>query len=206
MGTHLFWRLDHSQVKSKRLSVIMLANVIRRKTANWAGLADIVGRDHYSTGESTLKLHSHDESYHRCRSPDAVVFPANVDEVSQVARYCYNKNIPLIPWGLGSGFEGGVTAPHGGVTINMRRMNQVTRVDPADFVASCQPGVTRLQLNDYIRDTGLMFPIVPGADATVCGMCATSASGTSAVRYGTMKENAINLEIVLANGDIIHTG
>lgn len=111
----------------------------------------------------------------------------------------------MIPFGLGSGFEGGITTPHGGVSIDLRRMNQVTNVNSSDFVASVQPGVTRLQLNEYIRDTGLMFPIDPGADATVCGMCSTSASGTAAVRYGTMKENTINLEVVLPNGDIIHT-
>ena len=113
--------------------------------------------------------------------------------------------IPMIPYGLGSGFEGGITTPYGGVSIDLRRMNQVTRVNSSDFVASVQPGVTRLQLNEYIRDTGLMFPIDPGADATVCGMCSTSASGTAAVHYGTMKENTINIEVVLANGDIIHT-
>jgi len=96
-------------------------------------------------------VRSHDESYHRCRSPDCVTFPANAEEVSRIARFCYDNSVPIIPFGLGSGFEGGITAPFGGVTVNMHRMNRVTNVNGSDFVASVQPGVTRLALNEYIR-------------------------------------------------------
>lgn len=138
--------------------------------------------------------------------PDAVVYPETVDQISRLLKICNKHKIPVIPFGAGSGFEGGVNAISGGVTIDVsRHMKKVLSVNVDDFDCLVEAGVTRKQLNSELKETGCWFPIDPGADACLGGMCATSASGTNAVRYGTMRECVLNLEVVLADGRVIKT-
>jgi D-lactate dehydrogenase (cytochrome) len=150
--------------------------------------------------------HSHGESYHPAAAPDVVCFPATTDEVVSIVEVSKRYQVPLIPFGAGTSLEGHVHALRGGITISMRDMNRIVRVGVEDLDATVEAGVTRLQLNKALRNTGLMFPIDPGADATIGGMAATRASGTTAVRYGTMRENVLGLTAVLADGRVVHTG
>lgn len=168
-------------------------------------LRTIVGASNVSTAEAVREQHGHDESYHHVDPPDVVAFAESVDHVSRVAKLCNDNEVPLIPFGSGTGLEGGVNAIKGGVCLDVTKMQNIIAVNPEDFDATVECGVTRLALNNYLRDTGLWFPIDPGADASLCGMCATSASGTNAVRYGTMRENTLNMEVVLADGKVINT-
>lgn len=168
-------------------------------------LKAVVGSPHVSTASAVREQHGHDESMHRCQPPDAVVWPQNVDQVSRVASLCYNQGVPIIPFGTGTGVEGGVCAVQGGVCINLTHMDQITELNTEDFSVVVEPGVTRKALNTHLRDSGLWFPVDPGADASLCGMAATGASGTNAVRYGTMRDNVINLEVVLPDGRLLHT-
>jgi len=138
--------------------------------------------------------------------PDAVAFPHSTEEVAEIVRICAIHSMPMIPYGVGTSVEGNVTAPHGGVCIDLSQMNNIVRVGEADLDVTVQAGVTRKQLNMYLKDTGLFFPIDPGADATLGGMAATRASGTNAVRYGTLRENVLGLTVVLPDGKIIKTG
>ncbi|XP_053740541.1 probable D-lactate dehydrogenase, mitochondrial isoform X2 [Synchiropus splendidus] len=165
----------------------------------------ICGADGVSLGEAVRQQHGKDESVHRCQPPDVVVFPRCVEEASALARTCHRHNLPMVPFGTGTGLEGGVGAVEGGVCFSLRNMDQILDLHQEDFDVTVEPGVTRKNLNTYLRDTGLWFPVDPGADASLCGMAATSASGTNAVRYGTMRENVLNLEVVLADGTIVHT-
>ncbi|XP_024235018.1 probable D-lactate dehydrogenase, mitochondrial isoform X2 [Oncorhynchus tshawytscha] len=165
----------------------------------------VCGEDGVSLGAAVREQHGRDESVHRCRPPDVVVWPRSVEEVSALAKICHHHHLPIIPFGTGTGLEGGVGALKGGVCFSLRNMDRVLDLHQEDFDVSVEPGVTRKGLNSYLRDTGLWFPVDPGADASLCGMAATSASGTNAVRYGTMRENVLNLEVVLADGSIIHT-
>src|SRR6267378_675935 len=150
--------------------------------------------------------HSHGESFHVPALPDIVCFPATTDEVVEIMRIGARFQLPIVPFGAGTSLEGHVNAIHGGISIDLREMNKVLRVGAEDLDATVEAGVTRLQLNKALNNTGLTFPVDPGADATIGGMTATRVSGTTAVRYGTMRENVLGLTVVLADGGVIHTG
>jgi D-lactate dehydrogenase (cytochrome) len=159
-----------------------------------------------SVSNAVREHHSHGESWHPAGLPDAVVFPLNTDEVSAIVAVCAEHRTPIVPFGMGSSLEGHVNAIHGGISIDLTRMTRVLRLSPDDLDITVEAGLTRLKLDNHLKNTGLMFPIDPGADATIGGMTATRASGTTAVRYGTMRENVLGLTVVLADGRVIATG
>jgi D-lactate dehydrogenase (cytochrome) len=156
--------------------------------------------------DTVREHHSHGESYHTPAPPDVVCFPQSLDEVAEIVRIAARHALPIVPFGAGTSLEGHVQALRGGVTIDVRDLNRIIRVSVDDLDATVEAGVTRLQLNKALRNTGLMFPVDPGADATIGGMTATRASGTTAVKYGTMRENVLAVTAVLADGRVIHTG
>ncbi|MGH6611441.1 MAG: FAD-binding oxidoreductase, partial [Burkholderiaceae bacterium] len=158
-----------------------------------------------STADAVREQHGRDESPYPPMPPDAVVFAKTTDEVVQLVNLCAQYRVPLIAYGVGSSLEGHLLALQGGVTVDLSQMNQVLAVNPEDLTVTVQAGVTRKQLNQEIRDTGFFFPIDPGADATIGGMTATGASGTNAVRYGTMRENVLALTVVTGEGKVVHT-
>lgn len=153
-----------------------------------------------------LEHHGQSETHIRTRLPDAVVFPVSTDEVARIAAACTRHRVPMTGWGTGSSLEGHALTPHGGVTVDFSRMDKVLSVQPEDMLAVVQPGITRERLNAELRATGLFFPVDPGANASLGGMAMTRASGTTAVRYGTMRDNVLGLEVVLADGTVIRTG
>ena len=169
-----------------------------------ASLRQLLG-DRLSTSAAVCAQHGKDESYHEAHAPDAVAFAQSTDEVAEIVRLCARYKTPIVPFGTGTSLEGHVAALKGGICIDMSQMNKVVRVGAEDLDATVEAGVTRKQLNEYLRDTGLFFPIDPGADASLGGMSATRASGTNAVRYGTMRENVLALTVVLPDGRVIHT-
>jgi len=162
--------------------------------------------DRCSTALAVREQHGRDESPFDVRPPDAVVFCESTDDVAAIVSLADRHAVPVIPYGVGSSLEGHLLAVQGGISIDLSRMNRVLQVNPEDLTATVEPGVTREQLNREIRDTGLFFPIDPGANASLGGMAATRASGTNAVRYGTMRENVLGLTVVTASGEIIYTG
>jgi len=159
-----------------------------------------------STGSSIRELHSRDEAHSTPALPDAVAFPESTAEVSAIMKICHRQGCPVVPYGVGTSLEGHIIPQHGGISVDTSRMNSILNIHESDWDAVVQPGVTRMQLNEDLRATGLMFTVDPGANATLGGMAATRASGTNTVRYGTMRENVMALEVVLPDGQIIRTG
>jgi D-lactate dehydrogenase (cytochrome) len=168
-------------------------------------LRGIVG-DRVSTADSDRDHHTLGASWHEPGLPDFVVFPTSTGEVAAIVELCAQHRVPIVPFGMGSSLEGHVNAIHGGVSIDLTRMTKVLRLSPDDLDITVEAGLTRLKLDAHLKNTGLMFPIDPGADATIGGMAATRASGTTAVRYGTMRDNVLGLTVVLADGRVIKTG
>ncbi|OLS52477.1 FAD-binding oxidoreductase [Rhodovulum sulfidophilum] len=168
-------------------------------------LGEMLG-DRLSRSKSDLDLHGRNETYFPFLPPDAVAYPETTDEVAQIVRICAAHGVPLIGWGRGTSLEGHALALQGGVTIDFSRMNRVLKVNSEDMDVVVQPGLTREDLNRELRATGLFFPVDPGANASLGGMASTRASGTTAVRYGTMRDNVLALEVVLPDGRVIRTG
>lgn len=174
-------------------------------TAVTQGLASLLG-DRFSTAQAVREQHGRDESYHPAVPPEAVCFAETTEEVQAIVRLCAAHDVAIVPFGTGTSLEGGPAALRGGISLDLSRMNKVLRVSEEDLDCTVQAGVTRKGLNEYLRDTGLFFPIDPGADASLGGMTATRASGTNAVRYGTMREAVLGVTVVLADGRVVKTG
>ena len=178
---------------------------------NEEGIAAVLGilkqalGERFQTGVSVREQHAHTTTYLPLQAPDGVVFAETADDVKAVVRVCAEHRVPIVPFGTGSSLEGQVNAPSGGISIDFSRMSRVLAVNAEDLDCTVEPGITREALNEYLRDTGLFFPIDPGANASIGGMTATRASGTNAVRYGTMKDNVLAVTAVMANGEEIRT-
>ena len=168
-------------------------------------IREILG-ERLSTAQAVRDQHGKDQTWAAGHPPDAVAFVQNTLEVRKIVMICGKHQTPIIPYGTGTSLEGHITAPYGGITVNTSGMNGILEVNAADLDARVEAGVTRKTLNIHLRDQGLFFPIDPGADASLGGMAATRASGTNAVRYGTMRENVMGLTAVMANGEIVRTG
>jgi len=168
-------------------------------------LRDALG-DRVSTGAAVREHHSRGESHHHAVTPDAVVFPGSTADVQAIVRACADYRVPMTPFGAGSSLEGHVIPLNGGVSVDLTRMTRVLRLNAEDLDVTVEAGITRKQLDRHLQSTGLMFPLDPGADATIGGMASTRASGTTAVRYGTMREAVLGLTAVIADGRAIRTG
>jgi len=162
--------------------------------------------DRLSVSRSVREQHGHTTTRMPNQPPDAVIFAENADEISSIMQTCHKLGCPVIAFGAGSSLEGHVNAPHGGISIDMSQLDQVLVVNNEDLDVVVQPGITREALNDFLRDSGLFFPIDPGANASIGGMAATGASGTNAVRYGTMRDNILGMQVVTADGRIVRVG
>jgi D-lactate dehydrogenase (cytochrome) len=168
-------------------------------------LHNALGTDRVLTGADVLRQHGTDESWHPAAAPDVVVLPRNTDEAAAVVRACRDHRVPIVPFGAGTSLEGHIAALSGGVSVDMREMNRILRLSVEDMDVTVEAGATRRQLDDRLRPEGVFFSVDPGADATVGGMVATGASGTTSVRYGTMRENVLALTVVTASGEVIKT-
>jgi len=185
------------------MAEIKLAN--NRLIDNAIEEAEALLGDRLSTSRSVRDLHGESVAWFPTQAPDAVAYVHTTKEVSELVRICARYHVPVIPYGAGTSLEGHTIATHGGITIDFTQMNAIIRVSAEDLDCTVEAGVTRIQLNEYLRDMGVFFPIDPGADASIGGMAATRASGTNAVRYGTMRENVLNLTVVMADGSIVKT-
>lgn len=168
-------------------------------------ITDVVG-DRWSTSADELARHGQDESWHPPLPPDLVAYPETTEEVAAIVAMCHAAGIPVVPFGVGTSLEGGIGAEKGGVCLDLTRMDRILRLSIDDLDVTVQAGVTREQLNEHINPQGLMFPVDPGANATIGGMAATGASGTTTVRYGAMPANVLGLTVVMADGRIVRTG
>jgi len=179
---------------------------------NMGGLAAVIDAlavrygNRFSTSAALRDQHGHTTTSLLNQPPDGVMFATSTEEVSDVVALCAEYRVPVIPFGTGTSLEGHVNAPQGGISLDLSRMDRVLEINPSDLDCTVEPGVTRKRLNETLRDTGLFFPVDPGADASIGGMVATRASGTNAVRYGTMKDLVLALTVVTADGRIVHTG
>jgi D-lactate dehydrogenase (cytochrome) len=162
--------------------------------------------DRLSTASAVREQHGKDQTWNPGAPPDAVAFVRSTEEVQRIVMACARRGTPVIPYGTGTSLEGHFSAPFGGISIDLSGMNRILEVNASDLDCRVEAGVTRKQLNAHLRDQGLFFPVDPGADASLGGMTATRASGTNAVRYGTMRENVLNVTAVMANGEVIRTG
>jgi len=186
---------------------VAAAGTVKNREATEAALGVLRQRfgERLITSQAVREQHAHTTTWLPNEAPDGVIFAESTEEVSEIVKVCATYGVPVIPFGTGTSLEGHINAPYGGISIDMMKMNAVLEVHPEDLDCVIQPGVTRKQLNAYLRDTGLFFPIDPGADASLGGMCGTRASGTNAVRYGTMRDNVIAITAVLPNGEIVKT-
>ncbi|HLT56365.1 MAG TPA: FAD-linked oxidase C-terminal domain-containing protein [Bacillota bacterium] len=169
-------------------------------------LKERIDADRISTNETVIEQHSKDESYHTPSNPDVVVFPKTTKEVSEIMKIANQYEVPVVPFGLGSSLEGHVIPYNHGISMDFSLMKQIVEIREKDFLVTVQPGITREELNAELKKYGLFFPVDPGANATIGGMAATNASGTMSVKYGIMRDNVRDMEVVLADGSIIHTG
>lgn len=169
-------------------------------------LLTVLKEDQVTTNETVRELHAKDESHHKPILPDVVVFPRSTEDVQAIVKLASKHLIPIVPFGAGSSLEGNSIPVHKGISIDFSQMNEILEISPEDLLVKVQPGVTRLQLNKELKKHGLQFTVDPGADASIGGMVATNASGTTAVHYGVMRDQVRDLEVVLADGSVIHTG
>lgn len=176
-----------------------------RPPIDWSPLKAYFG-DRFSDAQAVRDHHGRAETFYPAIAPDAVVYATSTQDVCFSVRFCAEREIPVTPYGTGTSLEGNFLAVRGGLCIDLSRMDRILRVDAEDLDCTVQAGVTRKQLNGHLRDTGLFFPVDPGADASLGGMASTRASGTNAVRYGTMRANVLGLTVVLPDGRVIHTG
>ncbi|MHB2264342.1 FAD-binding oxidoreductase [Aliihoeflea sp. PC F10.4] len=189
------------------MALAELIDIERNETGIEVTVAKLAARfgDRFQTGEAIRRQHSHTTSYIPSQLPDGVFFAENEAEVQEAVRLCAANRVPIIAFGTGTSLEGHVNAPGGGISLDLSRMNRIVAVHAEDLDCVIEPGVTREDLNAYLRDTGLFFPIDPGANASLGGMASTRASGTNAVRYGTMRDNVISLRAVMADGRVMQT-
>src|SRR6185437_10304908 len=174
-------------------------------TAVIAELTEFPGPDRVLTGNDVLRQHGTDESWHPPATPDAVVLPRDTEEAARIVRACRDHKVPIVPFGAGTSLEGHVAALRGGISVDMREMDRILRLSVPDMDVTVEAGVTRRQLDEKLRPEGMFFSVDPGADATIGGMIATGASGTTSVRYGTMRENVLSLTVVNAGGEVVRT-